>query len=117
MARLIGLDVGTSSLKGLAIDHTGAVLGEYNKSFANPGLVMDEALRQLVFKTHTYGHTTLGFTICCYHLGPMFPGMLDEGVLSANVAAIRGQLGRFLDFGPGGALLPWVRARRPCPAR
>jgi xylulokinase len=38
MARLIGLDVGTSSLKGLAIDEDGALLGEAERSypFATP---------------------------------------------------------------------------------
>jgi xylulokinase len=33
MATLIGLDVGTSSLKGLAIDEHGAVLGEAERSY------------------------------------------------------------------------------------
>jgi zinc protease len=41
-------------------DETGAVLGEYNKNFSNPARVIDEALRGLAFKAHTYGHTTLG---------------------------------------------------------
>jgi len=41
-------------------DETGAVLGEYNKSFANPARALDEALLGVAFKTHTYGHTTLG---------------------------------------------------------
>jgi xylulokinase len=34
MARLIGLDVGTSSLKGLAIDENGALLGEAEQGYA-----------------------------------------------------------------------------------
>ena len=34
MARLIGLDVGTSSLKGLAIDENGALLGEAERVYA-----------------------------------------------------------------------------------
>ena len=34
MARLIGLDVGTSSLKGLAIDESGALLGEAERVYA-----------------------------------------------------------------------------------
>ncbi len=42
-------------------DETGAVLGEYNKDFSNPYWFMDEALHELAFKQHTYGHTTLGF--------------------------------------------------------
>jgi sugar (pentulose or hexulose) kinase len=33
MARLIGLDVGTSSLKGLAIDENGALLGEAERGY------------------------------------------------------------------------------------
>lgn len=41
-------------------DETGAVLGERNKVFASPEAVMDEALRALEFKQHTYGHTTIG---------------------------------------------------------
>ena len=38
MAKLIGLDVGTSSLKGLAIDESGALLGEAERAypFATP---------------------------------------------------------------------------------
>src|SRR5262249_7056129 len=38
-----------------------AVLGEYNKSASNPTLKLDERLRELTFKAHTYGHTTLGY--------------------------------------------------------
>lgn len=41
-------------------DETGAVLGERNKEFSNPEAVMEEALRALEFKQHTYGHTTIG---------------------------------------------------------
>jgi zinc protease len=41
-------------------DETGAVLGERNKDFADPDAAMDEALRALAFKQHTYGHTTIG---------------------------------------------------------
>jgi zinc protease len=40
---------------------TGAVLGEYNKSASSPGQKMWEALSELAFKTHTYGHTTIGY--------------------------------------------------------
>jgi len=40
---------------------TGAVLGEYNKSAANPTQKMWEVLSQLAFKQHTYGHTTIGY--------------------------------------------------------
>lgn len=38
-----------------------AVLGEYNKSASSPYLKLEERLRELTFKTHTYGHTTMGF--------------------------------------------------------
>ena len=40
---------------------TGAVLGEYNKSASNPFLSMWEALSEMSFRRHTYGHTTLGY--------------------------------------------------------
>lgn len=40
---------------------TGAVLGEYNKSASNPFLKMWEALSELAFQAHTYGHTTIGY--------------------------------------------------------
>ncbi|HEY6878922.1 MAG TPA: pitrilysin family protein, partial [Polyangiales bacterium] len=40
---------------------TGAVLGEYNKSAANPSQKMWEALSELAFTRHTYGHTTIGY--------------------------------------------------------
>jgi len=39
----------------------GAVYGEYRKNRTNPWEVMTEALRRTAFKTHTYGHTTIGF--------------------------------------------------------
>jgi len=41
MTRLVGLDVGTSSVKGLAIDDDGAVIGvaerDYPRSTPRPG--------------------------------------------------------------------------------
>jgi zinc protease len=40
---------------------TGAVLGEYNKSASSPSLKMWEALSEIAFSRHTYGHTTLGY--------------------------------------------------------
>lgn len=40
---------------------TGAVLGEYHKSASNPFLKMWEALSEMAFERHTYGHTTLGY--------------------------------------------------------
>lgn len=40
---------------------TGAVLGEYNKSAANPELKLEETLNELAFTRHTYGHTTIGY--------------------------------------------------------
>lgn len=38
-----------------------AVLGEYNKSSANPTTKLREVMRATAFKQHTYSHTTLGF--------------------------------------------------------
>lgn len=38
-----------------------AVLGEYNKNFANPFRRILEAQRAAAFKVHTYKHTTMGF--------------------------------------------------------
>ncbi|MEM1415767.1 MAG: pitrilysin family protein [Myxococcota bacterium] len=40
---------------------TGAVQGEYAKSASSPFLPMWEALNELAFERHTYGHTTLGY--------------------------------------------------------
>jgi zinc protease len=38
-----------------------AVLGEYHKNAANPGLKIEEAIRAAAFTQHPYRHTTLGF--------------------------------------------------------
>ena len=38
-----------------------AVLGEYNKNFANPAVKLDEVLCDAAYTTHTYKHTTMGF--------------------------------------------------------
>jgi zinc protease len=38
-----------------------AVLGEYNKNSANPAQKLNETIMALGFKTHPYGHTTMGF--------------------------------------------------------
>ncbi|QTD51046.1 M16 family metallopeptidase [Sulfidibacter corallicola] len=38
-----------------------AVLGEYNKNYANPILKLIESQRNLAFQKHTYKHTTMGF--------------------------------------------------------
>ena len=51
------LDVPPNAYK----DETGAVNGEFNKDFSNPWWFMDEAIRDLAFKKHTYGHTTIGY--------------------------------------------------------
>ena len=40
---------------------TGAVQGEYAKGASNPFLPMWEALSELAYTRHTYGHTTLGY--------------------------------------------------------
>jgi len=42
-------------------DETGAVAGEFNKDFSNPWWAMDEAIREIAFTQHTYGHTTIGY--------------------------------------------------------
>jgi zinc protease len=42
-------------------DETGAVLGERNKVFSDPRAQMDEAMGALTYKSHTYGHTTIGY--------------------------------------------------------
>ncbi len=39
----------------------GAVRGEYDKSAADPGLKMEEALMELAFQRHTYRHTVIGY--------------------------------------------------------
>ncbi|MBK5294404.1 MAG: insulinase family protein [Acidobacteriia bacterium] len=38
-----------------------AVLGEYNKNSASPGMKISEQMRGLAFQQHTYRHTTMGF--------------------------------------------------------
>jgi zinc protease len=55
--RFMRLDVAEAPYK----DETGAVLGEFNKDAANPIFKMDEAMRELAFTKHTYGHTTIGY--------------------------------------------------------
>ncbi|MBK8170325.1 MAG: insulinase family protein [Sandaracinaceae bacterium] len=40
---------------------TGAVLGEYNKSAADPSMIMDETMSELAFSRHTYRHTVIGY--------------------------------------------------------
>jgi zinc protease len=55
--RFMHLDVAETPYK----DETGAVLGEFNKDAANPYWKMDEALKEVAFTKHTYGHTTIGY--------------------------------------------------------
>jgi zinc protease len=55
--RFMHLDVAPNAYK----DETGAVLGEYNKDFSNPYFAMEEAMREVAFTKHTYGHTTIGY--------------------------------------------------------
>ena len=40
---------------------TGAVLGEYNKSAADPSMKLEEVMDEMAFTRHTYGHTTIGY--------------------------------------------------------
>ena len=51
------LDVAPAPYK----DETGAVAGEFNKDFSNPWWAMDEAIREIAFTQHTYGHTVIGY--------------------------------------------------------
>lgn len=39
----------------------GAIYGEYRKNFANPFFQMNEAISEVAFDEHTYGHTTMGY--------------------------------------------------------
>jgi len=39
----------------------GAVKGEYTKNSASPYAQLDEKISEAAFKTHTYGHTTMGY--------------------------------------------------------
>ncbi|MEZ4751090.1 MAG: insulinase family protein, partial [Bdellovibrionota bacterium] len=55
--RFQNLDFSEAALKAEA----GAVLGEYLKSASDPGFLMEETLQELAYKSHTYGHTTLGY--------------------------------------------------------
>ncbi|MFO0589293.1 MAG: pitrilysin family protein [Polyangiaceae bacterium] len=55
--RFMHLDVAEAAYK----DETGAVNGELNKSLNDPRWAMDEAIRELAFTKHTYGHTTIGY--------------------------------------------------------
>jgi zinc protease len=38
-----------------------AVLGEYNKSASSPFTILNEAMQDTAYSTHTYKHTTIGF--------------------------------------------------------
>jgi zinc protease len=38
-----------------------AVLGEYNKGASSPLLLLNEAMQDVAYSTHTYKHTTIGF--------------------------------------------------------
>jgi zinc protease len=55
--RFINLDYSESTFQTEAK----AVLGEYHKNAANPGLKIAEQLGATAFKVHPYQHTTLGF--------------------------------------------------------
>lgn len=39
----------------------GAILGEYNKNYSSPFLIIFEKLREAAYASHTYKHTTMGF--------------------------------------------------------
>jgi len=55
---------------------TRAVLGEYNKNFANPMRKLDEIVRKTAFTEHTYRHTTMGFVEDVENM----PEMYDYGL-------------------------------------
>lgn len=55
--RFMKLNVAAAPYK----DETGAVAGEFNKDFSNPWWAMDEAIREIAFTQHTYGHTVIGY--------------------------------------------------------
>ena len=55
---------------------TRAVLGEYNKNFANPMRKLDEVVRKMAFSQHTYRHTTMGFVEDVENM----PTMYDYGL-------------------------------------
>ncbi len=55
---------------------TRAVLGEYNKNFANPMRKLDEIVRKTAFTKHTYRHTTMGFIEDVENM----PAMYDYGL-------------------------------------
>ncbi len=39
----------------------GAILGEYNKNYSSPFMIIYEKLREAAYEKHTYKHTTMGF--------------------------------------------------------
>lgn len=39
----------------------GAILGEYNKNYSNPFMIIHEKMRETAYTQHTYKHTTMGF--------------------------------------------------------
>lgn len=39
----------------------GAILGEYNKNYSSPFMIMYEKLSEAAYEKHTYKHTTMGF--------------------------------------------------------
>ena len=51
---------------------TRAVLGEYNKNFANPMRKLDEIVRKTAFTEHTYRHTTMGFVEDVENMSEMY---------------------------------------------
>lgn len=55
--RFVRLDFGEKIFRTEA----GAVLGEYRRSAASPGLRISEVQRRLLFGDHGYGHTTIGY--------------------------------------------------------
>jgi zinc protease len=56
-ARFTGLDFGEKIFRTEA----GAVLGEYRRNAANPGLGVSEVQNRLLYGDYGYGHTTIGY--------------------------------------------------------
>jgi zinc protease len=55
----------------------GAVLGEYNKSAANPFVGLFEKLQETAYDVHTYRHTTIGFLDDIKAMPSMYEYSLD----------------------------------------
>jgi zinc protease len=55
----------------------GAILGEYQQGRLSPGRFLDEAVRDLAWQRHTYGHTTIGLEPDIRAMPEMYDYSLD----------------------------------------